>query len=550
MQRFEFPYTIAPNYAKKVAYFSMEFALDQALKTYSGGLGFLAGSHMKSAAELHQNMIGIGVLWKYGYYDQVRQSDNTMTVLYQEKSYHFLEDIGIIVPVYLNKHLVWVRALYLKPEIFNTVPMFFLTTDIPENDYLARTTTHRLYDSDAAARIGQFIVLGIGGAKVVEEVWGGADVYHINEAHGLPAAFHLLEKYQKVEEVKKRLVFTTHTPEEAGNEVHETDLLDKMGFFANNNLEDVKRATQIYGSRFNLTVGALRMAKIANGVSQIHGEIARNMWKENQPIAPIISITNAQNQQYWQDKPLRKALDTNDDTALIQRKKELKKELFTTVADQTGKLFDENVLTIVWARRFAGYKRADLLLRNLMRFNNLTSRVTYPVQIIWAGKPYPFDESGINTFNHLVHLSKKYANVAVLTGYELSLSAQLKKGADIWLNTPRRTHEASGTSGMTAAMNGAINCSTADGWVVEFAKHKDNSFILPPIDIHLPIEQQDSMDYENMMLAIETEIIPTYYEQPQQWLQILKNSMKDITPQFGSNRMADEYYQKLYNYEA
>ena len=261
---------------------------------------------------------------------------------------------------------------------------------------------------------------------------------------------------------------------------------------------------------------------------------------------PIINITHGQNKKYWADGQLQQALQNKNDEALKARKKELKKRLFTVVANQTGKLFDPNVLTIVWARRFAEYKRADLLMRNIMRFNNLTSRVSFPVQIIWAGKPYPEDLQGISLFNHLVQTAKRYKNLAVLTGYGMSLSASLKKGADVWLNTPRRPHEASGTSGITAAMNATLNCSVTDGWTPEFARHGDNAFLLPPADINQPVDRQDNADHEALMQLIENEIIPIYYEKPDQWLQMIKTSMQEVTPKFGSDRMVHEYYTKLY----
>ncbi len=174
----------------------MEFAVHQCLKTYSGGLGYLSGSHMRSAYDLKQNMIGIGILWKYGYYDQVRRSDNGMEVLFQEKHYTFLKDTGIMVPIYINKHQVYVKAFLLEADIFGTCPIYFLSTDIPENDYLARTITHKLYDSDTAAKIAQCIVLGMGGAKVVEALDPEIEIYHMNEAHALPLVFHLYDKFK------------------------------------------------------------------------------------------------------------------------------------------------------------------------------------------------------------------------------------------------------------------------------------------------------------------------------------------------------------------
>ncbi|WP_114780668.1 alpha-glucan family phosphorylase [Botryobacter ruber] len=541
------PYEIDSKYTKRVAYFSMEFGIHQALKTYSGGLGFLAGSHMRSAHDLRQNVIGIGILWKFGYYDQVRYEDNTMRVLFQKKFYTYLEDSGITVRVVVNGHPVYVKALVLKPEIFGTVPMYFLTTDIPENDFLARTITHKLYDVEVNARISQSIVLGIGGAKVVDAL-GGADIYHLNEGHALPMAFHLLDKFEgNAEEVKKRVVFTTHTPEKAGNEEHDINLLHRMSFFNNFSLEEAREYTGMYGQMFNHTLAALRLARVANGVSQLHGEVARAMWCGNEGICDIKAITNAQNVPFWMDRTMREAYNANNDEWLQARKREMKMNLFEVVADQTGKLFDPNVLTIVWARRFAAYKRADLLLRDLNRFIELINRHDQPIQVIWAGKPYPYDYGAVEVFNRLVHISYQQKNMAVLTGYEIELSRKLKQGSDIWLNTPRRPREASGTSGMTAAMNGSINFSIQDGWIPEFGRHGENSFLFPIIDTTMTEFYQDDADYENMMQILQEEIIPTYYHNKPKWHSIMKQSMKDIIPMFDADRMAHEYYTEMYN---
>ena len=219
---FVHPYPIDDRYSKKVAYFSMEFAVHQPLKIYSGGLGFLAGSHVRSAYELRQNMIFIGILWKYGYYDQARNQDQTLQVTWVEKQYPFLQDTGIKYQITIHDHPVWVKAYYLAPETFNGAPLFLLSTDLPENDYVSQTISHRLYDANVATKVAQFILLGIGGAKLVDELKFNPDRYHLNEAHGISAAFYLYQKFNKdVNEVKKRLVFTTHTPEEAGNEKHD-----------------------------------------------------------------------------------------------------------------------------------------------------------------------------------------------------------------------------------------------------------------------------------------------------------------------------------------
>ncbi|RAU82864.1 alpha-glucan family phosphorylase [Pontibacter arcticus] len=545
--RWPHAHSIDEKYGKRIAYFSMEFAVHQALKTYSGGLGFLAGSHMRSAYDLHQNMIGIGILWKFGYYNQGLNNDQTMRVEFQKKFYTYLEDCGITVTVHVNKHPVHVKAMLLRPDVFGTVPMYFLTTDLPENDHLARTITHMLYDKEASTRIAQSIVLGIGGAKVVDAL-GGADIYHLNEGHGLPVAFHLYDKFRDVNEVRKHMAFTTHTPEKAGNEEHEIHFLDRMGFFNDVPLEETRNITGMNGHMFDHTLAALRLSKVSNGVSQLHGEVARQMWYGNEGVCEIKAITNAQNVPYWRDKALYHALETDDNAALAQRKREMKHPLFETVADQTGKLFNPDVLTIVWARRFAAYKRADLLLRDIEQFFELINRKEQPIQVIWAGKPYPFDAGAVHIFNSLLKLSYRQKNFAVLTGYELDLSRKLKQGADIWLNTPRRPREASGTSGMTAAMNGAINFSVQDGWIPEFARHGENSFILPVVDTMLPSEVQDEQDYHNMMRILENEIIPAYYLDREKWLRITKQSMRDVVPHFSSDRMAHEYYEQIYNY--
>jgi starch phosphorylase len=527
----------------------MEFALHQSLKIYSGGLGFLAGSHMRSAYDLRQNLVGVGILWKYGYYDQARNQDQTLQVTWMEKSYSFLEDTGIKFDIQVHEHPVWIKVLYLPPHIFGTTPMFFMTTDIPENDYVSQTITHRLYDGNVATKVAQFILLGVGGAKLLDEIGFTPEVYHLNEAHGLSAAFYLYNKFgRNKEEVKKRLVFTTHTPEEAGNEKHDIYLCHKMSYFCGLSVDEVKGLTGMPDDQFNHSLAALRFARIANGVSQLHGEVSRLMWRKYSGICPILSITNAQSWRYWADKHMYRFREEGNDEAFDDRKKHLKRRAFDIVADQTGKLFDPAVFTIVWARRFAGYKRAGMIARDRQRFEALLSNTKYPVQIIWAGKPYPLDYPAISEFNELVHISKRYKNVAVLIGYELGLSKRLKQASDCWLNNPRVPREASGTSGMTAAMNGAVNFSTNDGWIPEFINHGNNGFVVPPADyMNISVQEQDQYDLDKIYEILQTEILPLYYEDFSTWRQIVKNGMRDVQFQFDSMRMASEYYKLLYN---
>lgn len=539
-------YDIEKKYSKSVAYFSMEFAIHQALKIYSGGLGFLAGSHMRSAYDLKQNVVGIGMLWSYGYYDQGRDENQYLKAEFKRKRYYFLEDLNVSVTVDINGKPVVVKAYLVPSNLFGAAPLILLSTDIDENDYLARTITHKLYDANNETRIAQEIVLGIGGARILQALKLDPDIYHMNEGHSLPMAFELFNRHKDIREVKEKLVFTTHTPETAGNEEHNIHLLHKMGFFGGSQVHEVRGVTGIEGDDFSLTVGALKMAKISNGVSKIHGDVANDMWKDVDGRCEIISITNAQNKIYWKDKGIINAMENGDDKALEDRKKHLKRKLFIEVADQTGKMFDPNVLTIVWARRFAEYKRPGLLKHDLERFEKMIKNQKHPIQIIWAGKPYPFDTLAINIFNDLIHFAKSHKNIAVLVGYELDLSMMLKKGSDVWLNTPRVTREASGTSGMSAAMNGSLNLSIADGWHPEFCKEDVNGFTIPTEGRELPTHEEDALDNRNLMDTLEKRIIPMYYDNHEKWIETMKNSITDVTPEFDSARMADEYYKKMY----
>jgi glycogen phosphorylase len=541
-----FPYKFDKKYSKPAAYFSMEFAIDQPLKIYSGGLGFLAGSHLRSAYELKQNLIGIGILWKKGYYDQERNQDQTLKVNFRDKDYSFITDTGIVFPITIHGARVFVKAYVLKPDVFHSAPLFLLSTDIPENDFLAQTLSHRLYDPNETTRIAQSILLGIGGAKLLDILERKTDIYHMNEGHALPMCFYLLDKYKSVDEVKKRVVFTTHTPEKAGNEEHSMPLLSSMSFFNGLTPEQVQQYVYPENGMLNYTLTALRLAKRANGVSQLHGEVSKQMWGGYKGICEIIAITNAQNKTYWSDEDLDKALKKGDDKGLVKRKKELKKKLFRTIANQTGKLFNENVLTIVWARRFAGYKRANMLMFDYERFLRIVKNTDYPVQIIWAGKPYPEDFAAINIFNEIYWKTKDLPNCTILTGYELWLSGHLKKGSDIWLNNPRLYREASGTSGMTAAMNASVNLSIPDGWVPEFARHGKNAFLIQTADDALPQEAKDKEEANNLLNVLENEIIPMYYDNQAKWQRVVKASMKDVLPAFDSGRMAKEYYERLY----
>lgn len=543
---FTYPYTVNPEFEKKVAYFCMEFGISQSLKTYAGGLGFLAGSHMKSAYELKQNMVGIGILWKYGYYDQVRKQDQKMDVLFQEKVYGFLKKTDIKFKISVSGHDVYVTALYLSPETFQTAPVFFLSTYLPENDYLAETISHKLYDANPEAKIAAAILLGQGGSKLMELLNWEPEIYHLNESHALPLAFYLYSKHKSLNKLKEQLVFTNHTPEEAGNQKTRMTMLEKMGFFCGLPLTEVRAVTQIKDEELDHTLTALRLAGCANAVSKMHQNTLCGVWTKHGGICEIKTITNAQNFKYWHDEEMYKALNEKDDAKLIEIKKQRKHSLFEIVADQCGEIYNPEIFTLVFAKRFAGYKRADLFFHDMDRFHQLVTNTERPIQIIWAGKPYPMDYIGIGIFDKIVEISKTYSNCSVLVGYELMLSKKLKRGSDAWLNVPRINHEASGTSGMAAAMNGSVNVGLPDGWFPEFAKDKLNSFVVKPCDSNLSEELQDDLDAASLYNLLEKEVLPMYYDYPNSWLEIVKSGMTDIIPEFDSNRLAIEYYEKLY----
>lgn len=545
-EKFRPIYEIDPAFGKSAVYFSMEFAIDQSFKIYSGGLGFLAGSHMRSAAAMRQNFCGIGIFWTCGYYNQTRGDGREMAVQFRRKHPAFLRETGIEFTLRIFDQDVIVRALYLPGDVFGTVPMFFLTTDVEGNSAFGRNITQRLYDHDHNVRIAQYMVLGRGGARLLEELGIQPDVYHLNEAHGLSALFRFYETCRDKETVKKKFVFTTHTPEEAGNEKTNVHVLKQAGFFGSVEIDEIRDLIDLRDDTFNHSLAALRLSHKANGVSRLHGEVSREMWKDHQGICPIDHITNAQNKKYWADSILENARQHGDLDTLRRRKRELKEKLFRIVADQSGKLMNPDVLTIVWARRFAGYKRADLITRERQMFRELLNRTDQPIQIIWAGKPYPFDYSAIETFNHLINLTAPNPNATVLVGYELELSRDLKNGSDVWLNNPVVTREASGTSGMTAAMNGSLNFSTWDGWICEFGKDGENSFIVPPAEPNLSPEARDHTDLVNLHRILNESICPKYYNHSNDWWRMVLQSMNDVVPYFDADRMVREYYEKIY----
>ena len=523
-----------------IAYFSMEMAIDPSLKTYSGGLGYLSGSHMLSAGALDLPMVGVSMLWKYGYGEQ-RFTDEGVELLNNAREYPFLKDIGAVVDVTIFGQSVKVKAFLLEPETFGTVPCLFLSTDLPENSEEFRRLTDHLYDGEQRNRVAQEIVLGVAGVRALRKAGFEVDQFHMNEGHALPAAFELLREHgQNMDAVRQKVVFTTHTPVAAGNETHNVDLLNEAGFFVETARDE---AVRLGGQDFSLTVAALRMSRLANGVSQLHGEVANNMWSWVEGRCPIKAITNATNQRFWQDQRIANA---NSNEELLSVKREMRGELIDYVKQQTGKQLDPDVLTVVWARRFTEYKRANLIFRDMERITKLLQGKK--LQIVFAGKFHPKDEWGRKTFNKIIELSKELDGVAILPSYDLNLSGLLKRGSDIWLNTPTRPLEASGTSGMSANFNGSLHISTFDGWAVEGTFHGHNGWLINKgVNLeYLPVDERHQKDYEAMMEIFENEVIPTFYDDKAAWGEMMRKAIYTSTQYFHSDRMAMEYYTRLY----
>ena len=538
-------------YKPNVAYFCMEYGIDQSLRTYAGGLGILAGDYVKAAGELGLPMVAVGLLYKYGYYDQIIGTNSKIAVQYSPRFYNFVEDTGIRVSVPVSNHSVQVAVLALPTKIFQTCPLYLLSTDIPENDYLSQSITHSLYEGNQRTRLAQEIVLGYGGVKALRELGFEIDVYHFNEGHAVFAGFELIEEKiragnsfeESYRQTQSQIVFTTHTPVKAGNEEHPLKLMFEMSCFPPS--IDWEKAKTIGGGGdpFNMTVAGLKLSRIANGVSQLHSQVAKKMWSWVEDSSPIIGITNAIHLKSWQDPEFGRIITAEE---ALKRKSEMRAELVEFIQAQTGVLLKKEVLTICWARRFADYKRAWLILKDQDRLRKLLEN--NQLQLIFAGKPHPDSKDAHELFNHILRLSKKLPNLVILPGYEIALSKILKQGSDLWLNCPRRPLEASGTSGMSAALNGTLHFSTFDGWWVEGYIPGENGWVIGDDRVYNSVNEQDQADYQSMMTTLEEEIIPTFYHNSLEWGRKMLKAKKVSESQFTSSRMILEYYARLYQH--
>jgi len=569
-----------------VAYFSCEFGLDESLPIYSGGLGVLAGDHLKSASDLGVPLVGIGLFYREGYFRQQLDDTDWQIERYPENDPARLplqlEQVSTTVDVAGGPDApVPVRVQVWRAQV-GRVPLYLLDTDVDGNPDWARTITDKLYGGDREHRLQQELVLGVGGVRILRALGQDPTVFHMNEGH---SAFLQLERMRALVEegnltrdaalqrLRSSTVFTTHTPVPAGNEVFDAALVERYvaplvarcGYSWDEFI--ALGRVRADDSGFGLTPFSLRTSSYANGVSALHAEVSREMWRNLWPErdadeVPIGSVTNGVHARTWIDEGLDALLGSEEDMgtpdfarayqldgdALWNAHRAAKQELLGLVRSRgLGEAFDPDALTIGFARRFATYKRADLFFSDPDRLARLLADTEKPLQIVLAGKAHPADEGGKALIRKVVEFTRDpraNGRVVFLPDYEMTLARYLVQGADVWLNTPRRPLEASGTSGMKAALNGVVNCSILDGWWVE-GYSPETGFAIGGDWVAANDAEQDAADAAALFDVLEQQLIPAYYDRSA-WLDLMRNSIARLGARFTTNRMLVEYVESLY----
>ncbi|MGG1611366.1 alpha-glucan family phosphorylase [Paenibacillus phoenicis] len=528
-----------------VAYFSMEYGLHSDFKMYAGGLGVLAGDFIKGAKDIGAPLVGVGIKWKQGYTDQRIGEDGRPYDMFTDHEYEFLEDTGITVTVTIKNTEVPCKVW--KTEQFGNNPLYLLDTDLPgsENGWI----TARLYGGGfGEERIAQEIVLGIGGVKALRALNIPVEVYHFNEGHAALAATELIREKMQAgltfesawRNTRETVVFTTHTPVKEGNEAHGLDLLEAMSAFNGLSRDQMER---IGGNPFNMTVAGLRLARRANAVAALHAETANRMWKDVAGRAEIIGITNAIHLPTWADPRMLRAYDEGGDVWAVHM--ELKRELIGLIRERSGVELNPERLLIGFSRRAAPYKRSDLIFSrpDLIAPYLESGRI----QLVFSGKAHPNDETGKRIVSNLVAMMKRYpGSVVFLENYDMTIGAKLTRGADVWLNNPRRPLEASGTSGMKAAVNGVLNCSILDGWWPEACLDGENGWQIGDGFESADPDELDRHDSAALYDTLLNRVVPAYYEDRPRWVQMMQRSIETTREAFSTKRMLEEYYRKLY----
>lgn len=534
------------NALPHVAYFCMEYALQNDFKMYAGGLGILAGDYMKGAKDHKFPIVGVGIKWKQGYTDQRISPEGKAFDTFPIYEYPFLKDTGVTVSVTIRKRQVKCKVWLC--DKYGNAPLYLLDTDVPGNE--DGWITGQLYGWFGEERIAQEMVLGIGGVKALRALKIPVEVYHFNEGHALFAGFELVrEKIQKgktfeqaLAASRQEIVFTTHTPVVQGNESHYLDRLMYMG--ADNGVFTKQQLKQLGGSPFNMTVGALRLSRKSNAVAQLHAVTANKMWKDVKDRAEIIGITNAIHLPTWVDRRIVSAAK-NTSSEIWKLHQENKKKLLDFVYERTGVKLKHTALLLGFSRRAVPYKRSDFIFSDRSKVDRLFK--SGKLQIIFSGKAHPLDDGGKRIVANIVALTKKYPkSVVFLENYDMTIGSMLVRGSDVWLNNPRRPQEASGTSGMKAAMNGVLNLSILDGWWPEACAHGVNGWQIGDGYENNNEKKLDEHDQKALYKVLLNEVLPTYYDDKKKWVEMMKQSVITTHKQFAVKRMLDEYYQKLY----
>ena len=609
----------------RVAYFSPEFGITHVMQVYSGGLGVLAGDHLKAASDLGVDLVAVGLLYRHGYFRQHLDADGWQGERYPDLNplnlpLQRLERDGAVATVEVVLADRTVHCAIWKANV-GRVPLLLLDTDLPVNAPEDRVVTDKLYGGDNEHRLRQEIVLGIGGMRALDlarelgELSGewqqhGAEIYHSNEGHAGFLQFERIRRLivdegmaldEAVECARPAVLFTTHTPVPAGIDVFAPDLFSRyFTSFASDcgiTLDQLMTLGQVHAEgatgSFNMAVMGLRLSAAANGVSQLHGRVARKMFSGVWPgmpsdEVPITSVTNGVHAATWVGQEMaavydrhlapdwahnpdawRRVGEIGDDVlwrARSRARERLVQRIRASVRSSrerrgespgslawTDEIFDPDALTIGFARRFAEYKRGNLLLRQPDRLRNLLQSTDRPVQFVFAGKSHPRDELGKDIIRQLVHFSADpeiRTRFVMVEDYDMDLAAVLLQGVDVWLNNPRRPHEACGTSGEKAVLNGALHCSTMDGWWDEMFDG-ENGFAIGAAEDNPDTGQQDAADAHALFELLEQTVVPTFYERtegplPRRWLNRVHHSLQTLGPRVLATRMVREYVVDLY----
>ena len=525
-----------------VAYFCMEYGLHEDFHIYAGGLGILAGDILKAAKDDGYPFVGVGILWRQGYTKQLIGEDGEPYDSFPAYNYEFLKDTGVEVKVKIRGRQVTAKVWLC--DYYDNAPLYLLDTNLPGNN--DPFITGQLYGWFSEERIAQEMILSIGGIKALRRLGINVDIYHFNDSHPVLAGIELIrEKMDEEgmsfeeawEKTREQIVFTTHTPVMAGNEVHDHELLRYMGAY---NGLTYGQMLRLGGDPFSMTVAGLRLSKKANAVSKLHGETARKMWKDVQGASEIIAITNGVHNGTWQDPRIAVAYKKNSE--LWKAHLEAKREMIDEIYKRNGVKLDENSLIIGFARRAAPYKRSDLIFSKKEIIEPLLK--DKKIQLVFSGKAHPNDLTGKEIISRIYRISLEYPeSIVFLQNYDMKIGKLLTRGCDVWLNNPIRPLEASGTSGMKAAMNGVLNLSILDGWWPEGCIHGVNGW---QIGNAYEGEDCDEVDAQSLYHVLLNEVLPTFYENKKKWEEMMRSSIEMSQWNFSASRMMEEYYKLMY----